>query len=197
MFAAGIALELGLEPFTAASPYEDPFAETFIDEVPVDVVVNRLTVALRHGKSGILHAVAGRRKRLSTGTVWQALNKERKLFWMLGYKWQKVDWHSPSLHLFSRIYVVLGTAYEFDEARTDDMWASMSEKERIQYPLYMQSTICDLSTRRAATNANILAILKMKGWPQWVSIFVCRMVPSQALPWPCRWLEAMLRGKLF
>ena len=196
MLAAGIALDFGFSPFKAASPYENPYTETFIDEVPVDVVVTRLVVALKYGKSGIVHAVAGQRKRQSTSTVWQALNNERKLFWKVRFQWNKVDWHSPSLHLFSRIFVVLGTAFEFDEARTDEMWASMSEEERILFPLYMQGIFCDLRTRRAAINANVLAILKKRSLPQWLSIFTCRRVPREALPTSCRWLETVLRGQV-
>ena len=149
-------------------------------------MVNRLVVALKHGKSGILHAVAGQKKSFLTNTVWQALNKERKLFWKVRFQWNKVDWHSPSLHLFCRLYVILGTAYEFDEARTDDLWASMSEKDRIRFPLYMQGTSCDLSTRRVAIKANVLAILKKKGLPGWFSVFTCRSVRRETPPASCR-----------
>lgn len=162
--------------FKAASPFENSDSETYSDEVPVDVVVNRLLMSLSHGQSGIIHAVAGRDKRIPEGILWKAMMKERKLFWKPRPMWKKVDWHCRDLHLIARLFMVLGTAYDFDDSRSRSLWQSMSEEERQDFPLFTQRepVDLDLSSRRVAIRANVDMFLAKKGWPRWIKHFTCR-----------------------
>ncbi|GAB7341288.1 hypothetical protein MBLNU457_7559t1 [Dothideomycetes sp. NU457] len=174
-FAAGVCIDPGLT-FKAASPFENSDSETYSDEVPVDVVVNRLLMSLSHGQSGIIHAVAGRAKRVPTGILRKAMMKERKLFWKQHFIWKKVDWHCRDLHFIARLFMVIGTAYDFDETRSRSLWQSMSAEERQDFPLFTQRdpSNLDLSSRRVAIRANVDTFLAKKGWPLWIKHFTCR-----------------------
>lgn len=173
MMAAAILLEPWTR-FRLSSPYPDPSTQSHHDEVPVDVVVNRLVLHLAAGTQGIVHAVSGPERRYASGALFAAMNKERRLFWKLKLSWRNVDWHTRDIHMVGRIYVVCGTSYEYREDRTIELAARLTEAQRQELPLYAQDSGFDLTTRRAALRTNVETILSKKGWPGWIAGIVCR-----------------------
>lgn len=117
MMAAAILLEPWTR-FRLSSPYPDPSTQSHHDEVPVDVVVNRLVVHLAAGTQGIVHAVSGPERRFASGALFAAMNKERRLFWKLKLSWRNVDWHTRDIHMVGRIYVVSPTRPHLMSAAT-------------------------------------------------------------------------------
>ena len=175
MLVAGLMLELGTR-FDMASPFRNPDVETNADEVPVDIVVNRLVVGLAQGMSGFIHAVSGEAMRYPSGAAWDEFMKERKLFWKPKMRWYNIDWHSNSLHFLARVFMIFGTSYNFDQTRTGTMWAAMTDAEREYLPLYRQNAGMNLNLRRKAIKANVKTILSKKGWPTWIATITCRPV---------------------
>lgn len=55
----------------------DPWKNTTLDEVPVDVVVNRLVAHIAFGSDGCVHAVSGASYRRSPVQLLGAMNKLR------------------------------------------------------------------------------------------------------------------------
>ena len=170
MLGAAILLEPWLR-VKASSPFADPSTQSHHDEVPVDVVVDRLVLHLAHGTQGIVHAVSGNDNRFSSGEIYTAVLKERRLFWKPKLSWRNVDWHASDLHMIARIYVVF---YVFCEDRTDELVARLTDSEMAGLMLYSNNTGLDMSGRRAALRENVRAILCKKGWPAWIVGVVCR-----------------------
>ncbi|KAE8334507.1 hypothetical protein BDV24DRAFT_156801 [Aspergillus arachidicola] len=108
-----------------------PEMEATIDEVPVDVVVDRMLAHVALDTTGCVHAVGGERGRLSFMDFWGAAMKLRRLPWEPRIIWSStVDWHSPDLHPVLRLYVILGTAFLFTEEKTNKLWQMLSPDER-------------------------------------------------------------------
>ncbi|KAE8311600.1 male sterility protein-domain-containing protein [Aspergillus transmontanensis] len=114
----------------------DPETESTIDEVPVDVVVDRLLVHLAKGTTGPVHAVGGVRMRYTFQAFWEQVMAMRKLPWPLRKEWLDVDWRSRLLHPIARVYVIYAASYKFSEAKTVSLWKSLSEKESSELQLF-------------------------------------------------------------
>ncbi|KAI9037704.1 male sterility protein-domain-containing protein [Aspergillus affinis] len=113
-----------------------PDIQATIDEVPVDVVVDRLLVHLARGSTGPVHAVSGAAKRYAFRTYWQEAMKMRRVPWTPQPVWMSVDWHSGALHDIARIYVIVGTSYNFCQRKTDILYRELGEEERLGLQLY-------------------------------------------------------------
>lgn len=104
--------------FRVATRMTDPELEAHQDEVPVDVVADRLLCHLALGTHGCIHAVSGVRAR-SEFELWRkALAKIRRIPWDVRPQWVKGDWDSPDQHHLARLYAILGTSFAFAEDRT-------------------------------------------------------------------------------
>jgi fatty acyl-CoA reductase len=107
--AAALTTRLPLKPFIFASPYDDP-SESWSDEIPVDVVVNRLLLYLSAGTTGIVHAVCGSplaRQRANNALVIAAVNRERVLPWpvKLATVPSNGSWTVPGVSKVSRLFI--------------------------------------------------------------------------------------------
>ena len=75
----------------------DPAGIATIDEVPVDIVVDRQLSRLAAATGGCAHAVAGAAGR-ATSQEWAGGNsKERRILWKLKLGWTNTDWHARQL----------------------------------------------------------------------------------------------------
>ncbi|GAB1197162.1 hypothetical protein APSETT444_006453 [Aspergillus pseudonomiae] len=123
-----------------ASRANDPETESTIDEVPVDVVVDRLLVHLAKGTTGPVHAVGGTRARYTFQAFWAQAMALRKFPWPLRKQWLDVDWRSSLLHPIARVYVIYAASYRFSEAKTVGLWESLSEKERSELQFFTSAS---------------------------------------------------------
>ncbi|KAF7592413.1 hypothetical protein BBP40_000261 [Aspergillus hancockii] len=114
---------------------QDPEGST-TDEVPVDVVVDRLLAHLAKGTVGPFHAVSGVRGRYTFRTFWNEAMELRKLPWPCRYKWLNVDWRSESLHPIARAFVIYAASYNFSEEKTVSLWHDLGEEERSGLQLF-------------------------------------------------------------
>ncbi|KAF7588092.1 hypothetical protein BBP40_006191 [Aspergillus hancockii] len=119
-----------------SSWFPNPEQQANIDEVPVDVVVDRLLVHLAHGSLGIIHAVAGLSGRLSFNQWWDAMMGLRPGSSQPRPVWNRVHWSSPNLHPIHRLYKVLGASYNFSEAKTIDLLGRLEYYDRADLQLF-------------------------------------------------------------
>jgi hypothetical protein len=114
------------------------------DEIPVDIVVNRLIAHTAYGTTGCVHAVPGIRGRQLTEQRWIQITQLRP-FW-LGrpiLTWCKADWGSEKLCTLSRLFLVCGNAFEFEDNKTEALWEKLSDEEQEKWPLWAESSISD------------------------------------------------------
>ncbi|KAJ5085979.1 hypothetical protein N7532_010750 [Penicillium argentinense] len=116
--AAAYALHPGRK-INLATRCENPEKEATIDEVPVDVVADRLLVHVALGSSGCVHAVSGTKGRLRLEDWWAAFKKERRWPWNVKPVWISEDWHSSNLHHVAKNLKIIGTSFAFSEEKTD------------------------------------------------------------------------------
>jgi fatty acyl-CoA reductase len=123
----------------------DPSTST-IDEVPVDVVVNRLVAHIAFGTSGCVHAVSGASGRRSFPDLYDAIARRRRSWW-----WHPVlSWCDDSadpgkICALSKLYKVLGCSYLFHEEKTERVWQIMSPSMRETWPLFTTRDSSDMS----------------------------------------------------
>lgn len=116
--AAAYALHPGRK-INLATRCENPDKEATIDEVPVDVVAERLLVHVALGSSGCVHAVSGEKGRLRIEDWWEAFKKERRWPWNVKPVWISEDWHSSNLHHVAKSLKIIGTSFAFSEEKTE------------------------------------------------------------------------------
>ena len=137
LFLAGIIASPSLR-MTFSTRIRDPMRQVTLDEMPVDIVVNRILMHTSRSSSGIVHAVGGAPGRRTFQSLWEGAMSERRLPWHPRVVWRDVDWHSPSLHDIARYSVVIGTSYLFEDTRINAVWSQMTEEERAIFPLIMR-----------------------------------------------------------
>jgi fatty acyl-CoA reductase len=120
MLATGLALSPAWSAVIATKATE-PESEVYSDEVPVDVVVDRLLGHLAMGTYGCVHAVSGKRSRFTLQAWLQSAAKLRRLPWVIRPLWRPLDWKSPAQHPLARLYVILGTSFHFSEDKTVEL----------------------------------------------------------------------------
>ncbi|KGO74835.1 Male sterility, NAD-binding [Penicillium italicum] len=160
---------------------ENPNQESTIDEVPVDVVVDRTLVHVALGTSGCVHAVSGEQGRLSTEEFWHAFNKERRLPWNAKPSWTFDDWHSPDLHHTARRFKIIGTSFAFSQERTVRVAEKLSAKEKENLQLFAdRSSPYSLRLRRHHIHRQAVEVAKKKKWPLCSARLLCRKGKSVA-----------------
>ncbi|KAB8254490.1 male sterility protein-domain-containing protein [Aspergillus pseudonomiae] len=133
MLAAGFALSLG-RTVTVATNIPDKASEIYYDEVPVDVVVDRLLAHLAMGTTGCVHAVSGKRAPLRLTDWWQSVARLRRLPWELRLNLRELDWKSHKQHALARLYVLMGSSFLFSDQKTIELseHPSVQECETLQ-----------------------------------------------------------------
>jgi len=149
MFSAAIMMTPSRD-MVLATRLSSPMAEGTSDEVPVDVVADRLLAHLAFGTTGAIHAVAGSRARTIFGDWFNECLRERRLPWKVKPVWKHIDWHSPELHPISRTTVIFGTSFDFAEGKTTELWLTLEDEERMDWQLFAEErgSHYDLSQRR-------------------------------------------------
>ncbi|CAI7640141.1 unnamed protein product [Penicillium glandicola] len=119
----------------------------YCDEVPVDVVADRLLAHLGVGSNGCVHAVSGKRARFQFGKWWESAASLRRLPGKFDLDWQDIDWKSNEQHPLARFYVVFGTAFEFCEDKTVDLSRHPSVASRTELQLFTKDNFGELRSR--------------------------------------------------
>lgn len=117
MLAAVIGLSLNWKATIGTKAIHNS-SQLSSDEVPVDVVVDRLLAHLAMGTDGCIHAVSGKRARHQFVEWWQSASKLRRLPWKCRLNLKDLDWKSPEQHPIARLYVILGSSFCFSEDKT-------------------------------------------------------------------------------
>lgn len=164
---------------TLATRCKDPHTESTIDEVPVDVVVDRLLVHTALGTAGCVHAVSGEKGRQSVEDWWRALNKERRLPWSLKLVWDSEDWHSPALHCSERIFKIFGASYAFSEEKSVEAVRKLDGIDghgKMRLVLFRDSSSgpFSLASRRGHIYPVAVQMAKKKNWPACSVRLLCR-----------------------
>ncbi|KAJ5678734.1 hypothetical protein N7462_006978 [Penicillium macrosclerotiorum] len=174
--AAAYALHPGRK-IVLATRCENPDQEATIDEVPVDVVADRLLVHTALGTSGCLHAVSGEKGRLSLEDWWHAFKRERRLPWNVKPVWVKEDWHSVNMHQLARSFKIIGTSFAFAEDKTDQVAETLSSENSENLKLYADRSKPyhhTLISRRHHIHDMAKYMAKKKKWPACTAGLFCR-----------------------
>ena len=165
-FLAAVVASLSVR-MAFSSRLGDPMRQSTLDEVPVDIVVNRILMHTAHRSHGIVHAVAGATGRHTFETLWQKAMSMRRLPWHPRLVWLDVDWHSPLLHDIGAAWVIVGTSFLFEDERVNEVWDRMADEERAVFPLLMRSAeeFEQVSMRRGRIRNLFEEWLSRKGLP--------------------------------
>lgn len=156
---------------TFYSQFNDPSHEAFIDEVPVDVVANRIITHTFMGTSGIVHANRELSSCYSFAEYVQSAQKLRRLPWK-----SKIVWHhdptSPKLCEVARLYQVSGCTYNFQDNKTLELWSVMRDEDKSTFPLFATASYgarnaVELSGRDDAFRSLFAKYFKRRKWPEW------------------------------
>jgi hypothetical protein len=93
-------------------------SQVSFDEVPVDVVVDRLLAHLAVGTNGCVHAVSGKRARHQVTKWWESVISLRRLPGKLDLSWEDLDWKSDEQHPLAQLYVIFGSSFGFHDDKT-------------------------------------------------------------------------------
>jgi fatty acyl-CoA reductase len=123
----------------------DPSKST-IDEVPVDVVVNRLVVHIAFGTSGCVHAVAGASGRRNFTDVYNSMAKFRRWWWWHPeLQWCEDGTDPEKLCALANLFKGLGCSFLYREEKTERVWQLMSPSMRRELPLWTKRDPSDMS----------------------------------------------------
>ena len=172
-----------------ASRFPDPYHQSTFDEVPVDIVVNRLLMHLSRRSTGCVHAVAGQRARISFASLWERAMSERRLPWIPRLVWKNVDWKDQGLHPIARAFVIVGTSFLFEDTKVDKLWKDMTEGEKKDFPLWSESGRGDQDKdmRVAAVREVLQKWVAKHGMSDWV-VDVLLKNPGDSRKWWLLWL---------
>ncbi|KAJ5751905.1 hypothetical protein N7520_008822 [Penicillium odoratum] len=178
-FEAAINLSFGRR-FRFASRASTPY-KSILNEVPVDVVVDRLLVHLANGTSGIVHAVSSKEDRLSIfDFVLPNFASERRIPWKIKPECSSLDWHSKDVHFVNRIFKLVGTSFDFKETKTETLRAVLTDREREGLILFTDGYFPDFKQRRGIVRQMGLVF----GRKQHVPSFLVKLLlpPSKQRP---------------
>lgn len=133
--AAAVALHPGRK-IHLATRCENPDEQVTIDEVPVDVVADRVLVHTALGTNQCVHAVSGEKGRLRFEDWWHAFKSERRLPWQVKPVWASDDWHSSDLHHMAKNFKIIGTSFAFREDKTDQVAKELGPEQTKHLRLY-------------------------------------------------------------
>lgn len=150
-----------------SSRFGDPMRQSTLDEIPVDIAVNRILMHTSRSSSGIVHAVVGAPGRRTFQSLWEKAMSERRLPWHPRVVWLDVDWHSPVLHDIAHASVIMGTSYLFEDTKVNAIWSQMTEEERAIFPLFMGSVeeLGEVVKRRGQVRHQLERWFSRKGFP--------------------------------
>lgn len=113
-----------------------------IDEIPIDIAVNRLLAHLASGTCGVVHATAGQQYQSSVNYLWRYVTGWRR-GWLgrPSISWRKGSWNAPDLTGMSRVFNATGTSIQFENTKTECLWEQMTKGERLAWPLWITETI--------------------------------------------------------
>lgn len=174
--AAAYALHPGRK-ILLSTRCENPEKEATIDEVPVDVVADRVLAHVALGSSGCVHAVSGEKGRLRLEEWWQAFKKERRLPWDVKPVWTTEDWHSTNLHHLAKNFKIIGTSFAFAEDKTDEIAEKLGADELKLLKLYAdrsQPYSHSLIHRRHHIHDVARQLVKKSKWPAFAAGIFCR-----------------------
>ena len=151
------------------SRFQDPARQSNIDEIPVDIAVNRILMHISHKSSGFVHAVAGQRGRRSFENLWAKAMSERRLPWWPSIGWRDVDWHADvGLHPIAKAFKIVGTSFLFEDAKVQYVWSEMSDTDKATFPLFLESPnqSGDVTMRRHEVRRHLERYFIKKGIPK-------------------------------
>jgi fatty acyl-CoA reductase len=117
-----------------------------LDEVPVDVVVNRLVAHLAFGSHGCVHAVSGASHRRSSMQLFEAMNRLRGWWWLSPViSWCDPDTSEEKLSPTFKFCRVFGCSYLFQQQKTEKIWQLMDDQTKQTWPLWTKRDPADVS----------------------------------------------------
>ncbi|KAJ3480799.1 hypothetical protein NLG97_g7979 [Lecanicillium saksenae] len=135
MVAAGI-LASPPRPLVFSSHLNDP-KESRLDEIPVDMVVNRLIVHTAAGTCGIVHAVAGPECCTSMDKALVNITALRRFWWgKPTVIWTDCHWHDPKLWSLARLVTIAGCFFKFEDSKTKQLIDQVSGLDLDHWPLF-------------------------------------------------------------
>lgn len=123
----------------------DPSKAT-LDEVPVDIVVNRLIAHIAYETTGCVHAVSGESGRRPVQEMIRAGLNLRKWWWPA----PRIVWCSDATHpkkvcAMSKTFRLCGCSYNFSDVKTADIWSQMDDRDREKWNLWTRRDPNDFS----------------------------------------------------
>lgn len=180
--AAAYALHPGRK-IVLASRCENPSRDATVDEVPVDVVADRLLVHTALGMSGCVHAVSGIGGRLRIEEWLDAFREERRLPWAVRPVWTAEGWHSKGVHHVAREFKIIGTSFAFAEGKTVDVAARLGVGEREGLNLFAdRSEPYSLVQRRVHIHRLARQMSRKMKWPACSARLLCRRGKAPGVP---------------
>jgi fatty acyl-CoA reductase len=148
-----------------ASNLLDPSKAAF-DEIPIDMVVNRMLAHVAYGSYGCIHAVGGASGRSSFEEAFNAGAKLRPWWWSTPI----LDWcdeysGAEKACTMSKTWRILGCSYLFLDNKTNEIWESMDNRTRAKWPLWRAwhpSAMWSLSARSQTAEAMLLAVMEKR-----------------------------------
>ena len=164
---------------TFYSQFDDPNREAIIDEVPVDVVANRVLMHILAGTPGIVHANSKATRCYRFGEYIQASQRLRRLPYSTKIKWNH-DPHSAKICMIAKLYQVGGCTFDFEDVSTSNLWYRMQQTDQDKFPLFTaeipdcKGRRVDLSGRDEGFRRLFAAYFRRRKWPGWLTpVFYC------------------------
>lgn len=127
------------------SNLEDPSKAT-LDEVPVDIVVNRLIAHVAYDTTGCVHAVSGESRRRLVQDMISAAWSLRKWWWPApSIVWCSEATDPKRICSISKIFRLCGCSFLFDDIKTAGIWKQMDYLDRGKWNLWTRRDPNDFS----------------------------------------------------
>ncbi|CAK1362719.1 uncharacterized protein RHO25_007028 [Cercospora beticola] len=163
----------------------DP-ANAKFDEIPIDMVVNRLLVHIAYGTSGCVHAVSGPLGSTPFAKTFKAVVEFRPWWWgKPRVRWCTEEKDAAKACFMSKVWMILGCSFSFSQKKTQDLWLSMDDATRANWPLWRSRPPGDMHdwSRRIANANTLLCAFVRKRYGRFGS-FAAAMIRSKATPEP-------------
>ncbi|KAJ6013760.1 hypothetical protein N7540_008351 [Penicillium herquei] len=162
-----------LYPFRSlkiATQMTEPELGVHIDEVPVDVVVDRLLCHLAMGTYGCVHAVSGVNSRIDYHCFIENLGIIRRFPWEMQPVWLKEDWKSRKQYWASRIYAIIGVSFAFSDEKTIALSEKLSDQEKLDLQLFSECNF-DVASRTESIRY-IMDQFADQSWLAWIIVWL-------------------------
>lgn len=161
-----------LRKVKVATRMDYPERDVRQDEVPADVVVDRLLCHLALGTHGCVHAVSGVRSRQKFGPWYKALARIRRIPWKVRAQWVKGGWKSPDQHHLARLYAILGTSFAFSEDRTLAICEGHPEIKNLRLQLFTDVDLSESLLTRTQGIRYVMDRWARKSWLVWLMVII-------------------------